>query len=195
MGACESSNADGKRKARGRGEGLNGNNRRQATKMPKLATADLDSSRQVEEEGIDQRVEILRRGQKKELQKMIDNYEDDINEYSFGANKTLLLEAVINCPNPAVVDMIMEKGADVDKEEYQTGNTALFLSAVDLKVNFVRNLLKYQPNLQHKNHNNQNIFEFLNYQLFEQRRKFGRELTEDERERYNEIEDMLRQNE
>ena len=195
MGACESSNADGKRKARGRGEGLNGNNRRQATKMPKLATADLDSSRQAEEEGIDQRVEILRRGQKKELQRMIDNYEDDINEYSFGANKTLLLEAVINCPNPAVVDMIMEKGADVDKEEYQTGNTALFLSAVDLKVNFVRNLLKYQPNLQHKNHNNQNIFEFLNYQLFEQRRKFGRELTEDERERYNEIEDMLRQNE
>ena len=191
----QESNADGKRKARGRGEGLNGNNRRQATKMPKLATADLDSSRQAEEEGIDQRVEILRRGQKKELQRMIDNYEDDINEYSFGANKTLLLEAVINCPNPAVVDMIMEKGADVDKEEYQTGNTALFLSAVDLKVNFVRNLLKYQPNLQHKNHNNQNIFEFLNYQLFEQRRKFGRELTEDERERYNEIEDMLRQNE
>ena len=196
MGACESSNADGNRKVRSRGEGLNKNkNKRTATKMPKLATADLDSSRQVEEEEIDKRVEILRKGQKKELQKMIDNYEDDINEYSFGANKTLLLEAVINCPNPAVVDMIMEKGADVDKEEYQTGNTALFLSAVDLKVNFVRNLLKYQPNLQHKNHNNQNIFEFLNYQLFEQRRKFGRELTEDERERYNEIEDMLRQNE
>ena len=125
---------------------------------------------------------------------MIDNYEDDINEYSFGANKTLLLEAVINCPNPAVIDMIMEKGADVDKEEYQTGNTALFLSAVDLKVNFVRNLLKYQPNMQHKNHNNQNIFEFLDYQLIEQRRKYGRELTADERKKYNEIENMLREN-
>ena len=194
MGACESSNADGKRKARGRGEGLNGQNRGQPTKMPKLTTANLNSSRQVEEQEIDQRVEILRRGQKKELQKMIDNYEDDINEYSFGANKTLLLEAVINCPNPAVIDMIMEKGADVDKEEYQTGNTALFLSAVDLKVDFVRNLLKYQPNMQHKNHNNQNIFEFLDYQLIEQRRKYGRELTADERKKYNEIENMLREN-
>ena len=136
MGACESSNADGKRKARGRGEGIS-NAKRTATKMPKLAKADLDSSRQVEEEEIDQRVEILRRGQKKELQKMIDNYEDDINDYSFGTNKTLLLEAVINCPNPAVIDMIMEKGADIDKEEYQTGNTAIFLSALDLKVDFV----------------------------------------------------------
>ena len=191
MGACESSNADGKRKARGRGEGLNGNNRRQATKMPKLATADLDSSRQVEEEGIDQRVEILRRGQKKELQKMIDNYEDDIDDYSFGSNKTLLLEAVINCPNPAVVDMIMEKGADIDKEEYQTGNTAIFLSAVDLKVDFVKNLLKYQPNLQHKNHNNQDIFDFLNFQLIIQRQKIGREMTDNEREKYEEIEKML----
>ena len=56
--------------------------------------------------------------------------------------------------------MIMEKAADIDKEEYQTGNTAIFLSAVDLKVDFVRNLLKYRPNLQHRNHNNQDIFEF-----------------------------------
>ena len=118
MGACESTNADGNRKARSRGEGLgNSKNKRTATKMPKLAKADLDSSRQVEEEEIDKRVEILRNGQKKELQKMVDNYEEDINDYAFGTNKTLLLEAVINCPNPAVIDMIMEKGADIDKEE------------------------------------------------------------------------------
>ena len=193
MGACESSNADGNRKVRSRGEGLNKNkNKRTATKMPKLATADLDSSRQVEEEEIDKRVEILRKGQKKELQKMIDNYEDDINDYSFGTNKTLLLEAVINCPNPAVIDMIMEKGADIDKEEYQTGNTAIFLSAVDLKVEFVRNLLKYQPNLHHRNHAKQDIFEFLDFQLFQQRAKIGREMTEDENEKYNEICDMLK---
>ena len=124
---------------------------------------------------------------------MIDNYEDDIDDYSFGSNKTLLLEAVINCPNSAVIDMIMEKGADIDKEEYQTGNTAIFLSAVDLKVDFVRTLLKYQPNIQHKNHNNQDIFDFLNFQLFTQRQKIGREMTDDEREKYEEIEKMLQE--
>ena len=193
MGACESANADGNRKARSRGEGI-GKNKRTATKMPKLAKADTDSSRQIdEEEETDKRVEILRRGQKKELQKLIDNYEDDINDYAFGTNKTLLLEAVINCPNPAVIDMIMEKGADIDKEEYQTGNTAIFLSAVDLKVDFVRNLLKYRPNLRHKNHNNQDIFDFLDFQLFKQRQKIGREMTEDEKERYDEIESMLKE--
>ena len=192
MGACESANADGNRKARSRGEGV-GQNKRTATKMPKLATADLDSSHQVDrEEETDKRVEILRRGQKKELQKMIDNYDDDIDEYNFGQNKTLLLEAVINCPNPAVVDMIMEKGADIDKEEYETGNTAIFLSAVDLKVDFVRNLLKYQPNLHHRNHAKQDIFEFLDFQLIQQRAKIGREMTEDENEKYNEICDMLK---
>ena len=193
MGACESANADGNRKARSRGEGA-GNNKRTVTKMPKLAKADTDSSRQIdEEEETDKRVEILRRGQKKELQKLIDNYEDDINDYSFGTNKTLLLEAVINCPNSTVIDMIMEKGADIDKEEYQTGNTAIFLSAVDLKVDFVRNLLKYRPNLRHKNHNNQDIFDFLDFQLFKQRQKIGREMTEDEKKCYDEIESMLRE--
>ena len=195
MGACESSNANGNRKARARSRGGEGPGKakRTATKMSKLAKADLDSSRQVEEQEVDERDEILRRGQKKELQKMIDNYDADINDYTFGQNKTLLLEACIVCPNPAVIDMIMEKGADIDKEEYQTGNTAIFLSALDLKVEFVKNLLRYQPNLQHRNHSRQNIFDFLKFQLFEQRQKIGRDLTEDENEKYLEIENMLNQ--
>ena len=122
---------------------------------------------------------------------MIDNYDEEIDDYSFGQNKTLLLQACMICPNPDVVDMIMAKGADVDKEEYQTGNTALFLSAVDLKVDFVRKLLNYNPNLQHRNHAGQNIFDFLNFQLFEQRQKIGREMTDEERDKYQEIENML----
>ena len=192
MGACESANADGNRKARARGEGINNNRRAQTNKL-RIEKADLDSSHQIDgEEETDERVEILRRGKKKELQKLIDNYEDDINEYSFGTNKTLLLEACIICEEPDVIDMIMEKGGDIDKEEYQTGNTAIFLSAVDLKVDFVKRLLKYRPNLQHKNHNNQDIFEFLEYQLFRQRQKIGREITEEEKEKYDTIENLLR---
>ena len=191
MGLCESSVGDEKRKAKRSRGGGGEKEKKTSKKKPKLAVADLDSSRQVEDQDLDERDEILRRGVKKELQKMIDNYNSDINEYSLGQNKTLLLEACIVCPNPAVIDMIMEKGADIDKEEYQTGNTALFLSALDLKVDFVKKLLKYQPNLQHKNHSRQNIFDFLKFQLFEQRQKIGRELTDDERDKYQEIEKML----
>ena len=160
-------------------------------KGPQLATADERATNQIEIEEIDKRVEILRKGEKEEIEKMIDSV-GDINDYSFGSNKTLLIQAVINCSNPEIIDIIMEKGADIDKAESETGNTALFLSAVDLKVDFVRNLLKYKPNLEHKNHNNQDIFQFLNFNLFENRGKFGRELTEDEKGKYSEIEKMLK---
>ena len=61
MGACESTTADGNRKARARSRGeAVPKGKRTATKMPKLATADLDSSRQMEEQEIDERDEIFR---------------------------------------------------------------------------------------------------------------------------------------
>ena len=190
MGICSSSNEE-KRKNNTRRNQPGAKGRRTQTKMPQLVQADLDESRNMSEQDIDERESILRQGQTRELQKMIENYNEDINAYTFGQNKTLLLEACMICPNAKVIDMIMEKGADIDKEEYQTGNTALFLSAVDLKVNFVKKLLNYNPNLQHRNHSNQNIFDFLNYQLFEQRQKLGREMTNDERDKYQQIENML----
>ena len=191
MGVCDSSNEGKQKNNKKRNQtGGKGHNSTQ-NKKTKLVEADLNESRNISEQDIDERESILRQGQTKELQRMIENYNEDINAYSFGQNKTLLLEACMICPNPNVIDMIMEKGADIDKEEYQTGNTALFLSAVDLKVNFVKKLLNYNPNLQHRNHANQNIFDFLNYQLFEQRQKFGREMTNDERDKYQQIENML----
>ena len=190
MGVCNSQNEE-KRKNNNKRNQPGTKSHRDKVKKPQLVQADLDESRNMSEQDIDERESILRQGQTKELQKMIENYNEDINAYTFGQNKTLLLEACMICPNSKVIDMIMEKGADIDKEEYQTGNTALFLSAVDLKVNFVKKLLNYKPNLQHRNHSNQNIFDFLNYQLFEQRQKLGREMTNDERDKYQQIENML----
>ncbi len=189
MGICNSSN-DEKRKSNPNHREAN-KNPRNTSKSRGLVKADLDDDSHQISENIDQRDAVLKRGQRKELQNMIENYNEEIDDYAFGQNKTLLLQACMICPNPDVVDMIMAKGADVDKEEYQTGNTALFLSAVDLKVDFVKKLLKYNPNLQHRNHAGQNIFDFLNFQLFEQRQKIGREMTDEERDKYQEIENML----
>ena len=181
MGVCISSN-NGKKKK---------NDRQKETKIPKLVKANLDDSHIISERKLDKREEILERSDKEELQKMIDDCKEEIDKYTFGQNKTILLQACMKCKNPEVIDMIMAKGADIDKEEYQTGNTAIFLSAVDLKVDFVKKLLNHNPNLQHRNHAGQNIFEFLNYHLFEQREKIGREMTEEERDKYQEIENML----
>ena len=200
MGVCDASEYEIQRKTRPFNEETNRRpipKREEPTNpnniIPKIEVEDPVNFNEIEEPELDNRDDILRRGNKKELQIMANNYPDDINEYSFGNNRTFLLEACIVCPNHCIIDMIMEKGADIDKEELNTGNTAIFLSALDLKVNFVRELLKYHPNLQHRNHANQDIFQFLNNKLIEQRKNIGRDLTYDEREKYEQIINMLKE--
>ena len=200
MGACDSGDSDKFRKQRHPTEEniLRPTQERQELIYPqninpKKGFEDQDDPNQLEEPELDNRDDILRRGNKKELQIMADYYPDDINEYSFGKNRTFLLEACMVCPNHCIIDMIMKKGADIDKEELNTGNTAIFLSALDLKVSFVRELLKYHPNLQHRNHDNQDIFQFMNDKLIEKRKNIGRELTYDEHEKYEQIINMLKE--
>ena len=158
----------------------------------KIKRIDSDSSIQRDSKSIDNREQILKRGRINELKKMIDDYDEDINAYTFGQNKTLLLEACNVCPNPEVIELIMNKGADIDKEEYHTGNTAIFLSALDLKDDFVEKLLEYNPNLLHKNHEQQDIFEFLNFFLIEQRKSLNRELIKKEKIKYDKILKLLK---
>ena len=157
-----------------------------------LDKADPNASQQIETNEINKREKILRRGLTHELETLVNNFDEDINSYIFGQNKTLLLEACIVCPNPDIIDFIMNKGANVDCEEYQTGNTPIFLCALDLKVDFVKKLLKYNPNLLHKNHSQQNIFDFLNFQLVDQRKSLNREMSRKEKEKYEEIENLLK---
>ena len=157
-----------------------------------LDKADPNASQQIETNEINKREKILRRGLAHELETLVNDFDEDINSYIFGQNKTLLLEACIVCPNPDIIDFIMNKGANVDCEEYQTGNTPIFLCALDLKVDFVKKLLKYNPNLLHKNHSQQNIFDFLNFQLVDQRKSLNREMSRKEKEKYEEIENLLK---
>jgi hypothetical protein len=201
MGACDSSDQEKPRKIRYVQEEIiqRPNPEKQESNYtqnysPKRGIENVNKPNQIDEEAeLDNRDDILRRGNKKELQIMVDVYPDDIDEYSFDKKRTLLLEACIVCPNHCIIDMIMEKRADIDKEELQTGNTAIFLSALYLKVSFVRELLKYHPNLQHRNHANQDIFQFLNNKLIEQRKNIGRDLTYDEHEKYEQIINMLKE--
>ena len=161
-------------------------------KGTKIKRIDSNSSIQRDSKSIDNREQILKRGRINELKKMIDDYDEDINAYTFGQNKTLLLEACNVCPNPDVIELIMNKGADIDKEEYHTGNTAIFLSALDLKDDFVEKLLEYNPNLLHKNHEQQDIFEFLNFFLIEKKKSINRELMKKEKIKYDKILKLLK---
>ena len=194
MGAhcCGSVDNNNKSRKKSGKKKLNDEDDDQPKKKNNIKRVDSDSSIQRDLKSIDNREQILKRGKINELKKMIDNYDEDINAYTFGQNKTLLLEACNVCPNPEVIDLIMNKGADIDKEEYHTGNTAIFLSALDLKDDFVEKLLNYNPNLLHKNHNQQDIFEFLNFFLIEQRKSFNRELIKKEKIKYDKILNLLK---
>ena len=103
MGTCESANAEGNRKAR---NGVKDQEKirelEQKCQNQQKQTHDSSLRMDEEEEETDKRVEILKRGQKKEIQKLLDNYED-INDYTFGTNKTILLEGVITCSKPLLL--------------------------------------------------------------------------------------------
>jgi hypothetical protein len=191
-GSANDNSKHSKKKKPSSSSSLNKYNTTSSKKNKKIKKIDIESSIERDSKSIDNREKILRRGKIEELEEMIENYDEDINEYTFGQNKTLLLEACNVCPNSEVIDLIMKKGADIDKEEYHTGNTAIFLSALDLKVDFVEKLLEYNPNLLHKNHNQQNIFEFLKFFLIEERKSINRELSKKEKVKYEKIENMLK---
>ena len=163
----------------------------ETSKKNNLKKTDPNSSNNLEI-NINEREKILKRGITHELKNLIDNFDEDINSYVFGQNKTLLIEACIVCPNSEVIDLIMEKGANINCQEYQTGNTPIFITSLDLKVDFVQKILKYHPNLSHKNHNQQDIFEFLKFELFDQRKSLNREMSKREKEKYEQIESMLK---
>jgi hypothetical protein len=141
----------------------------------------------------DKRSRTLQRGNVPEMQAMLSDYpSSEINEYTFSNSRTLLIEAVIKCPNVSIIKMIMDKGANIDIPELATGNTALFLSALDLKIEFVGEILKYNPNIKHINKEGMNIFDFLHFHIFEQRKALGREVTQKEEELYKKIIELLK---
>ena len=141
----------------------------------------------------DKRSRTLQRGNVLEMQAMLSDYpSSEINEYTFSNSRTLLIEAIIKCPNVSIIKMIMDKGANIDIPELATGNTALFLSALDLKIEFVEELLKYNPNINHVNKEGMNIFDFLHFYIFEQRKALGREVTQKEEELYKKIIELLK---
>mgnify|MGYP003294233689 CR=1 FL=1 len=165
---------------------------RNQTGKTNLQRADENASVAVDANEVDNRIYILQRGESSELQKMVDEYDEDINEYTFGQNKTLLLQAVISCENPDVIGYIMEKGANINLPEAQTGNTALFLAAIDLKVEFIRELLKYNPRFDIKNKSGMDIFEYIDFQLIEARKRLKRDLDRVEKRKYNQILQLLK---
>jgi hypothetical protein len=135
----------------------------------------------------------LRSGNAKKIQELIDRGELVPNDYTLIGDKTLLHEAVQLSDNSDVINTILNSRWDVNAVEKETGNTALMLAAVDLKVDFVKTILKYHPNLKIKNRAGQDIFVFLNEYLIEKKGIKKTDLIPEQKEKFRTIIELLKE--
>ena len=134
----------------------------------------------------------LTSGNTRQIQELIDRNEISVHDYIFGgSDKTILHEAVQTSENFQVIETILNNKADVNAVEKETGNTALILAALDLKVDIVKSILKYNPNIRIKNRKGQDIFEFLNDYLIEKKGTKKTDLTAEQRGKLQTIIELL----
>jgi ankyrin repeat protein len=152
---------------------------------------DRDAVGDLQPKGIMNLEKLIVDGDTVTLEQLIKNNQLNLNEHIFDSSKTALHVALQN-KHRRVVELFLQYKADVNKEELQTGNTALFFVAADLNEEYVRLLLDNisKPDLGHRNAKGQDIVEFLNNWFYKSR---NRELNERDRNKLNVILSMLRE--
>jgi ankyrin repeat protein len=134
-------------------------------------------------------------GNTAKIRELIERKEIDVNSYDFeGSIMTILHKAVQISDNPDLIDLILSKGAQVDAEEKETGNTALMIASIDYKDEIVKVLLKYSPNLDKKNKKGQNIFSYLKYFFNDKQGIKQTDLSSEQKYRVDKILRMLNEN-
>jgi ankyrin repeat protein len=136
----------------------------------------------------------LRTGNTRLVQELIDRQEINVNDYIFGgSDKTLLHEAVQISESWQVVETVLNNQADVNAVEKETGNTAIILAALDLKVEIVKTILKFNPNINIKNRKGQDIFLIINEYLIEKKGSKKTDLTPEQNQKLQSIIEMLKE--
>jgi ankyrin repeat protein len=136
----------------------------------------------------------LRTGNTRLLQELIDRQEINVNDYIFGgSDKTLLHEAVQISESFQIVETVLNNKADVNALEKETGNTALILAALDLKLEIVKSILKFNPNINIKNRKGQDIFLIINEYLIEKKGSKKTDLTPEQSQKLQNIIEVLKE--
>lgn len=136
-------------------------------------------------------VKKLDAGDIKFLNSEIENGQLKVNEYRHGGNMGLLHLAVQRSKHPEVLETILQKGANVNLVETETGNTVLYIACLDLKVDFVKIILRYNPNIGHVNKKGEDIFVMMKNFFKEKTGARKSDMNEQEEEKYDAIMRML----
>jgi len=135
---------------------------------------------------------LLIEGNTSKIRELIEKREIDVNAYDYeGSIMTILHKAVQKTDNPDIIELILSKGAFVDAEEKETGNTAIMIASIDYKDDIVKVLLKYSPNLEKKNKKGQHIFTFLKFFFSDKQGIKQTDLSPDQKYRVDKILKML----
>lgn len=136
----------------------------------------------------------LRTGNTRLLQELIDRHEINVNDYIFGgSDKTLLHEAVQISESSQIVETVLNNKADVNALEKETGNTAIILAALDLKLEIVKTILKFNPNINIKNRKGQDIFLIINEYLIEKKGSKKTDLSPEQSQKLQNIIEILKE--
>jgi len=136
----------------------------------------------------------LRTGNTRLLQELIDRQEINVNDYIFGgSDKTLLHEAVQISESSQIVETVLNNKADVNALEKETGNTAIILAALDLKLEIVKTILKFNPNINIKNRKGQDIFLIINEYLIEKKGSKKTDLSPEQSQKLQNIIEILKE--
>lgn len=134
----------------------------------------------------------LLEGNTNKIRELIERREINVNSYDYeGSIMTILHKAVQISDDPDLIDLILSKGADVDLEEKETGNTALMIASIDYKDEIVKVLLKYSPNIDKQNKKGQNIFSYLKYFFNDKQGIKQTDLSPDQKYKVDKIVRML----
>ncbi len=105
--------------------------------------------------------QFIKKENKNDLIQFLTNNEIDINDYIFNNEMTILHRAIKLESSANYIDFLILKGSKIENVEIDTMDTPLYVAVNQLSVDIVFVILKYSPNIFHKNNENKELKDIL----------------------------------
>jgi|LauGreDrversion4_2_1035121.scaffolds.fasta_scaffold1249435_1 ankyrin repeat protein len=105
--------------------------------------------------------QFIKKENRNDLIQFLITNEIDINDYIFNNEMTILHRAIKLESSANYVEFLILKGSKIENVEIDTMNTPLYIAVNQLSEDIVFVILKYSPNIFHKNNENKELKDIL----------------------------------